>query len=176
MYAGLETVFSADFKKHVLRSANLRENIIQVVIDEAHAISEWGGDNFQSNNTKLGELHGLLPPNIPFLAPTATCSNDTMDNITTKLRLLRGLYCAPRIPHQSAQNMRTPHRLRTESELFLSGSPCRVRAFYAQTHGLSRTVRAVALPSIRVGLDLNSTRIGKHANSMHRVEPSSHRG
>jgi superfamily II DNA helicase RecQ len=87
VYVGLETVLGANFKKHVLRSANLRENIIQVVIDEAHAISEWGGDNFQPNYAKLGELHGLLPPNIPFLAPTATCSNDTMNDITTKLCL-----------------------------------------------------------------------------------------
>jgi superfamily II DNA helicase RecQ len=87
VYVGPETVLGTDFKKHVLRGLNFRENIIQVIIDEAHAISEWGGDDFRPDYAKLGELHGLLPPNIPFLAPTATCSNDTMDDITAKLCL-----------------------------------------------------------------------------------------
>ena len=64
----------------------------------------------------------------------------------------RGLYSAPRIPCQSTQNMQTPRRVHMESELFLSGSPCGVRAFYAQTHTLSQTVRA-GNPFVQTGTD-----------------------
>ena len=43
---GPETMKDLEFLKHAVLQAPFREQIIQVVVDEAHAISEWGGDDF----------------------------------------------------------------------------------------------------------------------------------
>ena len=84
---GPETTKDPEFLKHAVLQAPFREQIIQVVMDEAHAISEWGGDDFRPDYSFLGQLCGHLPSCVPWLLPTATCSVDTFEDIITKLSL-----------------------------------------------------------------------------------------
>lgn len=57
-----------------------------VAIDEAHCVSQWGYD-FRPAYLKIAELRDLLPPNIPFLALTATATPRVKDDICKYLQL-----------------------------------------------------------------------------------------
>ena len=87
-------------------------NIMAIIVDEAHCISQWGGD-FQPVYSQLEKLHAFMPPKIPILLTSATlppaalkdcCSHMNVDlndsyflnlgnhrpNITTKVLRMDG--------------------------------------------------------------------------------------
>ena len=47
VFVSPELALQRDFQITVLASPAFRKHIIQLVIDEAHAISEWGTDDFR---------------------------------------------------------------------------------------------------------------------------------
>ncbi|KAF8154045.1 P-loop containing nucleoside triphosphate hydrolase protein [Crassisporium funariophilum] len=59
-----------EFRK-IVASTTFADRVCAVVIDEAHCISQWGGD-FRKQYSALSKLQSLFPPIIPFLATSAT--------------------------------------------------------------------------------------------------------
>jgi len=64
-----------------------------LVVDEAHCISDWGHD-FRPDYKRINRIIKLLPPNIPFLATTATANdrviNDIKNQLGENLKIIRG--------------------------------------------------------------------------------------
>jgi ATP-dependent DNA helicase RecQ len=61
-----------------------------VVIDEAHCISQWGYD-FRPSYLKIAELREKLRrPDVPFMALTATATQQTIGDIVEKLHFRKG--------------------------------------------------------------------------------------
>src|ERR1700691_998039 len=51
----------------ILTDENFSNNICTIIVDEAHCISQWGGD-FRKLYALLQKLQVFFPPNIPFLS------------------------------------------------------------------------------------------------------------
>jgi ATP-dependent DNA helicase RecQ len=54
------------------------------VVDEAHCISDWGHD-FRPDYQRIEQLVGLLPPNVPLLATTATANDRVVADVGQQL-------------------------------------------------------------------------------------------
>ena len=63
----------------------IRENLLMVCIDEAHAVSTWGLD-FRPGYTEMGVIREWIPE-IPILTLTATASVKVRDDIYKILKL-----------------------------------------------------------------------------------------
>ena len=81
LYVSPERLISSDG----LRNHLPKLNISLVAIDEAHCISEWGHD-FREDYRQLGKLREVLP-DVPFMALTATATNQTLTDIVDQLKL-----------------------------------------------------------------------------------------
>ena len=60
-------------------------NVSLITVDEAHCISQWGYD-FRPSYLRIGELRGLLGPDVPVLALTASATPLVRDDIARQLR------------------------------------------------------------------------------------------
>ncbi len=60
-------------------------NVSLITVDEAHCISQWGYD-FRPSYMRIGELRGLLGPDVPVLALTASATPLVRDDIARQLR------------------------------------------------------------------------------------------
>ncbi|KAJ6601732.1 P-loop containing nucleoside triphosphate hydrolase protein [Mycena vulgaris] len=73
-------------------SAELQEataNILGLIIDEAHCISQWGGD-FRKLYSLLDQLRGLLPLGTPVHAFSATLAPDALAEVCASLSINLG--------------------------------------------------------------------------------------
>ena len=61
---------SPDFSL-LLRDPSWAECFMYVVIDECHCVTQWG-KKFRTTYSKVDRLRSFVPPNIPFLATSAT--------------------------------------------------------------------------------------------------------
>ncbi|KZS86757.1 P-loop containing nucleoside triphosphate hydrolase protein, partial [Sistotremastrum niveocremeum HHB9708] len=57
-----------------------------IVIDEAHCISQWGGE-FRQAWGKLGNLRSYLPVGVPFLVTSATLPPSILEEVKTSLHV-----------------------------------------------------------------------------------------
>jgi ATP-dependent DNA helicase RecQ len=80
LYAAPERVMSGDFIED-LKTWNLTS----IAIDEAHCISEWGHD-FRPEYRQIAQLRDHFP-GVPFLALTATATEQVRGDIVRQLRL-----------------------------------------------------------------------------------------
>ena len=80
LYAAPERIMSGGFFDDLKRWG-----VNSVAVDEAHCISEWGHD-FRPEYRQLARLRDALP-RVPFLALTATATEQVRGDITTQLRL-----------------------------------------------------------------------------------------
>jgi ATP-dependent DNA helicase RecQ len=80
LYISPERIGSEVFRNRVAKM-----NISLVAVDEAHCISQWGYD-FRPSYLRIGELRDLIPEEIPFLALTATATEQVVNDIFEKLR------------------------------------------------------------------------------------------
>jgi len=67
-----------------MRSADFTQNIISVVIDEAHCVSSWG-ESFRKLFGELGKLRSFIPMSVPFLATSATLPPAILLDVQLKL-------------------------------------------------------------------------------------------
>ncbi|KAF9231489.1 P-loop containing nucleoside triphosphate hydrolase protein, partial [Melanogaster broomeanus] len=72
--------------RELLKSPDFTKSLVGVVIDEAHCISQWGGD-FRTAYSKLGELRSYVPPSIPILATSATLAPGALQEVRQKLQI-----------------------------------------------------------------------------------------
>jgi superfamily II DNA helicase RecQ len=70
----------------LLRTPEFTQNVLSIVIDEAHCVSEWG-ENFRKVFGELGHLRSYVPATIPFLVTSATLPTHILDNIVQKLHV-----------------------------------------------------------------------------------------
>ncbi|KAJ7215829.1 P-loop containing nucleoside triphosphate hydrolase protein [Mycena pura] len=82
-----EMAISPKFHSTVLSSDLFTTNIISLVIDESHCISEWGNDDFRPEFSNLHVLLGRIPSGVPVVAASATMPKDVISEIRKKLRL-----------------------------------------------------------------------------------------
>ncbi len=60
------------------------KDVVAVIIDEAHCISQWGGD-FRTAYAELAKLRAFFPPHIPILGASATVTPQTFREIRASL-------------------------------------------------------------------------------------------
>jgi len=82
LYAAPERIMMDGFLDNLLKW-----NVERIAIDEAHCISEWGHD-FRPEYRQLPKLRGILP-HVPFIALTATATDQVRDDIEKHLALRR---------------------------------------------------------------------------------------
>ena len=70
----------------LLRRPEFTRNVLSIVIDEAHCVSEWG-ENFRKAFGELGRLRSYVPATIPFLVTSATLPPHILDNVVQKLQV-----------------------------------------------------------------------------------------
>ncbi|KII91475.1 hypothetical protein PLICRDRAFT_696510 [Plicaturopsis crispa FD-325 SS-3] len=88
VFVGPETANSPSFLSTVLGTkSRFVKNCIHLVIDEAHCISEWGGDDFRPDYKRTGLLRGRLPSGTPALVASATMPPDILDDLVYQLGL-----------------------------------------------------------------------------------------
>jgi ATP-dependent DNA helicase RecQ len=80
LYVAPERVMLPDFISDLKRW-----NVAAVAVDEAHCISQWGHD-FRPEYRALGQLRDALP-GVPFLALTATATEQVREDIIRQLHL-----------------------------------------------------------------------------------------
>lgn len=78
---------SSKFHNTVLSSETFAANLISLVIDEAHCITEWGNEDFRPEFSNLHVLVGRIPSGVPIVAGSATMPQDVILDILKKLRL-----------------------------------------------------------------------------------------
>ncbi|KAH9952965.1 P-loop containing nucleoside triphosphate hydrolase protein, partial [Russula dissimulans] len=67
----------------LMRSIYFTKNILAIVIDEAHCVSQWGDVNgFWKHFGELGQLHSFVPTSVPFLATSATLPSRVLSDVT----------------------------------------------------------------------------------------------
>jgi superfamily II DNA helicase RecQ len=71
----------SDSFRNLWKEASFRKRVTAVVIDEAHCIDEWGGDDFRPQYRRIDELRTYTGQEVPFVACTATASTSTFDVI-----------------------------------------------------------------------------------------------
>jgi superfamily II DNA helicase RecQ len=68
----------------LMRSPEFTKDILAIIVDEAHCISQWG-DKFRKEFDELGKLRSYVPVSIPFLATSATLPPHVLNEIKAKL-------------------------------------------------------------------------------------------
>ncbi|KAJ3524971.1 hypothetical protein NMY22_g10774 [Coprinellus aureogranulatus] len=70
--------------REFLSNAIMAKDIAMVVIDEAHCISQWGGD-FRKDYGQLERLRAFFPTHVPFLATSATLTPPALRDVQNHL-------------------------------------------------------------------------------------------
>ncbi|KAF8876505.1 P-loop containing nucleoside triphosphate hydrolase protein [Gymnopilus junonius] len=69
--------------REVLTGSNFRD-ISSLIVDEAHCISQWGGD-FRTAYSEIGKLRAFFPSHIPVLATSATLTPMALQEVRSQL-------------------------------------------------------------------------------------------
>ncbi|KAJ3521709.1 hypothetical protein NMY22_g12202 [Coprinellus aureogranulatus] len=78
IYCSPEMALAPRFLK-LWTDVNFRKRLTAVIVDEAHCIEDWGGDDFRPQYMELESLRSFTGQDVPFLACTATCMTSTFD-------------------------------------------------------------------------------------------------
>jgi len=73
--------------EQLLKNQLFVSQIISIVIDEAHCLTDWG--EFRPEYRELGQLRYILPPTLPLLVVSATITKSTKNDITRLLHMQR---------------------------------------------------------------------------------------
>lgn len=83
LFVGPEMLLGQTFGK-LMRTPSFTKNIVGIVVDEAHCISQWGL-NFRKDFAELEKLRSYVSLNVPFLATSATMTPHVLGDIQLKL-------------------------------------------------------------------------------------------
>ena len=72
--------------RELLKAPDFSQDLVGIAVDEAHCISQWGGD-FRPTYGKLGDICSYVPTNIPILATSATLAPAAMQEVQQKLHI-----------------------------------------------------------------------------------------
>jgi superfamily II DNA helicase RecQ len=72
-----------EFSK-LLRDAKFTKNVLSIIVDEAHCVSQWG-ESFRKKYAELGKLRSYVPTSVPFLVTSATLPPPMLDEVLQKL-------------------------------------------------------------------------------------------
>jgi superfamily II DNA helicase RecQ len=61
-------------------------HVLAVIIDEAHCISQWGGD-FRPAYAELEKLRAFIPTNIPLLLTSATFGPSSLSDVCARMNI-----------------------------------------------------------------------------------------
>jgi superfamily II DNA helicase RecQ len=67
-------------------SKKFTSRLFNITFDEAHCISQWGGD-FREDYSQLGRLRWLLPPHVPFHIVSATLPRIILNDVKAILQM-----------------------------------------------------------------------------------------
>ena len=89
VFASPEALEEPQWKTFLLDS-RFNDRLRAIFIDEAHCIDSWGGGKvpFREEYGKLATLRSLVPRSVPFVALTATASEDTRKRICQSLEMI----------------------------------------------------------------------------------------
>ncbi|KAI6156377.1 hypothetical protein EDD17DRAFT_1489484 [Pisolithus thermaeus] len=71
--------------KRLLKSPLFIQQIISIVIDEVHCLTDWG--EFRPEYRELGRLHYVVPQSVPLLVMSATLMMSMLCDITHLLHM-----------------------------------------------------------------------------------------
>ncbi|KAI0079102.1 P-loop containing nucleoside triphosphate hydrolase protein [Panus rudis PR-1116 ss-1] len=93
LFMGPEMALTHAGCREVLMNLGSSGKILGFVVDEAHCISQWGGD-FRTKYAELKGLRTFVPPQIPIVAFSATVTPAALGDIerSLKLELWHGFY------------------------------------------------------------------------------------
>jgi superfamily II DNA helicase RecQ len=60
--------------------------VLAVIVDEAHCISQWGGD-FRPAYAELEKLRAFIPTNIPLLLTSATFCPSSLSDVCARMNI-----------------------------------------------------------------------------------------
>jgi len=61
--------------RDTLLSSKYKDNLVALVVDEAHCCKLWG-DKFREAFTRIGDIRSVIPSNVNIMALTATATTD----------------------------------------------------------------------------------------------------
>ena len=76
---------NTSYRRMLLRQA-YKDNLVAMVIDEAHCIQTWG-DEFRMAFAEIGNLRSIIPQQVNIMALTATATQETLKTIIQRLAL-----------------------------------------------------------------------------------------
>ena len=81
-----ESIIRNDTYRNMLLSAAYQENMVALVVDEAHCIKTWG-TKFRTTFSEIGTLRSLIPRQVKILALTATATTETFSIVSKTLSM-----------------------------------------------------------------------------------------
>ncbi|KAL5506244.1 hypothetical protein EMCRGX_G007846 [Ephydatia muelleri] len=70
--------------KQMLSTSPYRENLVALVVDEAHCVETWG-DSFRPEFSRIGDIRSIKPSDVRIMALTATATNTTRKVVISRL-------------------------------------------------------------------------------------------
>ncbi|KAF7343679.1 p-loop containing nucleoside triphosphate hydrolase protein [Mycena sanguinolenta] len=80
-----EMAVGKSFHQHVMKSTPFQENNIGLIIDEVHAMDEWGTDDFRPAYSQLSTLIQRMPTGAPLMMGSATLPPLLRNSVVHKL-------------------------------------------------------------------------------------------
>jgi superfamily II DNA helicase RecQ len=84
VYMSPEMVLSDSFAK-LWKDSHFRSRLTAIIVDEAHCIDEWGGEDFRPEYRQLERLRVFTGQEVPIVCCTATATSSTFDIIWNTL-------------------------------------------------------------------------------------------
>ncbi len=69
-----------------LTSKEFSEKVVSIIVDEAHCVSEWGGD-FRPIYAQVSKLRSFIPTTIPMLLTSATLPPETITDLQKRFEM-----------------------------------------------------------------------------------------
>lgn len=86
VYISPESLLTNVKFRKMLLSTPYRENLVALVVDEAHCVRTWG-DSFRIAFAEIGTLRSLISSHVKVMALTATCTLQTLKVVEERLSM-----------------------------------------------------------------------------------------